>query len=134
MVAFDFISRIRQAGFSVELVNGNLAISPASNLNDNQRQWIRLHKPELVSALRSPGIVLESGQPGNDIESANDDSQLSVPGANFGGLRTVIRFQLKNGQGGGSLLGEPGKTEAELRDMLVEKYGVRLETLNGAAP
>lgn len=133
MDAFNFISRIRHAGFRVELVNGNLAISPASNLNDHQRQWIRLHKPELVSALRSPGIVLESGQPGNDIESANDGSQLTVPGANLGSLRTVIRFQLKNGQGG-SLLGEPGKTEAELRDMLVEKYGARLETLNGAAP
>ena len=132
MVAFDFISRIRQAGFSVELVNGNLAISPASNLNDNQRQWIRLHKPELVSALRSPGIVLESGQPGNDIESANDGSQLTVPGANLGSLRTVIRFQLKNGQGD-SLLGEPSKTEAELREILLEKYGDRLATIDGMA-
>jgi hypothetical protein len=151
MDAFDFLARIRQAGFRVELLNGNLAISPASNLNDHQRQWIRLHKPELVSALRLPGMVLEASQAGNDIESANDnnrvaihvtDSRLSrdqrvscdmtVPRANLDSMRAVMRFQLKDGQGGGSLLGEPGLSGAELREMLLSKYGDRLATIDGA--
>lgn len=78
MDAFDFISRIRQAGFTIGLMDGNLAISPASSLSDGQRQWIRDHKPELVSALRSPGAEIDSGQGGHDIAPANDQP-LTLP-------------------------------------------------------
>ena len=45
-------------------------------------------------------------------------------------VRSSVRFRLKDGQGG-SLLGEPGRTEAELRAMLVERYGDRLASMNG---
>ena len=72
MDPLTFISRIRHAGFTIGLMDGNLAISPASNLNDEQRQWIRDHKPELVSALKSPGSEIDSGQGGHDVEPAND--------------------------------------------------------------
>ena len=138
-----------QAGFTIGLMDGNLAISPASNLNDQQRQWIRAHKDELVSALRSPGALLDAGQSGNDIEPANDRAlihvpklvlatgqrascDMTVPRANLDKLRAVLKFTLKDGCGGGSLLGEPGKTEGELRGILVEKYGQRLASIDGA--
>lgn len=151
MDAIDFIVRIRLAGFSIELVNGNLAISPASNLNDHQRQWIRVHKPELVSALRLSAMVLEASQAGNDIESANDNNRVTIPitesrlcsgqpmscdmtvQANLNRPRAAIKYRLKDDGGGGSLLGELGKTEAELREILVEKYGGQLATINGAS-
>jgi hypothetical protein len=42
-----------------------------------------------------------------------------------------VRFRLKDGQGG-SLLGEPGRTGAELRAMLVDRYGDRLASVDGA--
>lgn len=48
--------------------------------------------------------------------------------------RASVRFRLKGDGGGGSVLGEPGTTEGELREILVEKYRDRLETINGAAP
>ena len=72
MDPFTFISPIREAGFTIGLMDGNLAISPASNLNDEQRQWIKANKPELVSALKSPGSEIDSGQGGHDVEPAND--------------------------------------------------------------
>jgi len=78
MDAFTFMSRIRQAGFTIGLMDGNLAISPASSLNDDQRQWIRDHKPELVSALRSPVAEMDSGQGGHDIGVANEQ-RLTLP-------------------------------------------------------
>jgi len=48
--------------------------------------------------------------------------------------RASVRFKLRNSGGGGSLLGEVGKSEAELREILVEKYSDRLESINGVAP
>jgi hypothetical protein len=149
MDAFDFITRIRQAGFTIELTDGNLAISPASELTDERRDWIRSHKPELVAALRSPGTILEADQAGNDLPPANDlvvvhvpeltlstgqriSCDMTVPRANLERLRAVVRFTLKDNGGGGSLLGSPGKTEAELRKILREKYGDRLATIDGA--
>jgi hypothetical protein len=151
MDAFTFISRIRQAGFTIELTDGNLAISPASELTDERRAWVRAHKPELVAALRESETILESGQASNDIEPGNDrvtvhvpeltlstgqriSCDMTVPVANLDKLRAVIKFTLKDGGGGGSVLGSPGTTEAELREILREKYGARLATINGAAP
>ncbi len=71
MDAFDFIQRIEGAGFTVAIARGNLAISPASNLNDRQREFIRSQKAELLSALRSSETSLDADG-GNDLKPAND--------------------------------------------------------------
>ena len=71
MDACEFIQRIEGAGFTVAITRGNLAISPASNLNDSQRDFIRSHKAELLSALRSSETSLDD-EGGNDLKPAND--------------------------------------------------------------
>lgn len=204
MDAFTFISRIRQAGFTIALTDGNLAISPASSLTDERRAWIRAHKDELVAALQAPASILNADG-GHDLAAANcplparlaiaaervcrevhgdsDDQVMQMlddlahcptddwdsltehfegqlppppePGRERITLQTdayrfdmdvpvalvpafvaraSVRFRLRDGQGGGSLLGEFGKSEAELREILTEKYRDRLESINGEAP
>ena len=71
MDAFDFIRRIECAGFAVALTRGSLAVSPASGLNDKQREFIRSHRDELVAALRSSETLTDS-EGGHDLEPAND--------------------------------------------------------------
>ena len=132
MDAYNFIIRMRQEGFSVREVNGQLGISPASRLDDEQRQWISAHKAAILTALRSAGTMLESGQAGHDLEPANDRvlihvpeltlssgqriaCDMTVPRSQLEPLRAVIRFTPKDDGGGGSLLGSPGRTESELR-------------------
>ena len=51
MDAFQFIERIKAAGFTLEAEESGIAISPASKLTDTQRQFIRSHKPAIVAAL-----------------------------------------------------------------------------------
>ena len=147
MDALDFIQRIEGAGFTVALTDGNLAISPASDLNDKQREFIRSHKDDLVAALRSSETLLDS-EGGNDLEPANDRTtihvpdftlqtgkrtsfDLDVPKANIPALRHSLRFELKDGQGGGAILGKPGASIDELCGVLGRKYGDRLESING---
>jgi hypothetical protein len=198
MDAFDFITRIESAGFTLDLADGNLAISPASQLTDSQRQWIRDHRDELVAALRSSESLLdaEGGHdllPGNDpdclppslaeaatrvcrdhgdddkaVEAMLDDLRdqpgdwdaitghfegqlpalpepgmervrmqaagfefdLDLPAEHAPGIRKSVRFMLRDGQGGGSVLGKPGQSEAELREILQQKYADRLASIN----
>jgi glutamate dehydrogenase/leucine dehydrogenase len=59
---------------------------------------------------------------------------MSAPRANLDRLRAVLKFTLKDGGGGGSLLGSPRTSEEELREILREKYSDRLESINGTAP
>ena len=145
----EIIDRIRAAGFTIEAEGDQLMVDPFSELSDAQFGWLKANKPDILAALRAPGAILDAGQSGNDLPPANDRvvvhvpeltlstgqkilCDLSVPRANLERLRAVVRFQLKDGQGGGSLLGSPGKSEAELREILVEKYGARLATIDGA--
>ena len=73
MDAIDFIKRIEGSGFTVALSNGNLAISPAADLNDRQRDFIRSNKDEMVSALRSSRYCVEVVEV-KDVEAANNHS------------------------------------------------------------
>lgn len=206
MDAHDFISRIRAAGFTIALVDGSLAISPASNLNAERRSWIRTHKAALAEALRQPGRLLDADgghdfAPANDASSGQDHDQhlpprlvsaatrvcrsihgddddgvqamlddlvvhppeswnalaehfegqlppppepgyeripmeaagyafeVDVPEQQAPAARASLRFRLHNGDGG-SLLGAPGTTAEELREVLVAKYAGRLESIN----
>jgi len=148
MGAIDFIQRIEGAGFVVALTDGNLAISPASGLNDIQRDFIRSHRDELVDALRSSETLLDD-EGGNDLAPANDrvlihvpeyqaqsgkrvSFDLDVPIIHLPALRQSLRFELKDDHGGGSILGAPGQSDGELRDRLAQKYGPRLATIDGA--
>ncbi|MCW8966702.1 MAG: hypothetical protein OQK82_08480 [Candidatus Pacearchaeota archaeon] len=44
-------SRLIEAGFSLKSEGGNLLVEPASRLTDEQRAFIREHKPQLVAEL-----------------------------------------------------------------------------------
>jgi hypothetical protein len=53
MVATSFVSRIQKAGFHLALHGDALEVSPASSLTDEQRRFIRTHKPALVAELKA---------------------------------------------------------------------------------
>lgn len=143
------IQKLRQAGFSIEADGDAIAIDPFDELTDAQVDWLKSHKPDILTALRSEGTILDAGQGGNDIEPANDrvlihvpeltlstgqrvSCDMTVPRANLEKLRAVVRFRLKDDQGGGSVLGEPGTPREELVADLQTRYGSRLATIDGA--
>lgn len=64
------------------------------------------------------------------MQAAGFEFDLDLPAEHVHQVRRSVRYLLRDGQGGGSLLGEPGKAEAELVEILLRKYGNRLLTLN----
>lgn len=58
--AMRALSRMTQAGFTLALEGNALVVSPADRLNEQQRAFIRTHKPALVQLLVDAGIVAES--------------------------------------------------------------------------
>ena len=52
------LQKIREAGFNIALNGDALAISPASALTQNQREFLKQHKTEILGELRAevPGI------------------------------------------------------------------------------
>ncbi len=76
MDAATFIHRIRESGFTLTEVDGNLAVSPAARLEPGQRRYIVDHKADLVAALRASESLLPAGPAGNDIEPANHRHQV----------------------------------------------------------
>ena len=148
MNAHAYIQKVRAAGFTLATEGDRLLVSPIENLTADQRQSLSDHKPEIIAALRSSESILDADG-GHDLAPANDRTtvhvpeyetasgnryafDMSVPKANLPALkRTSLQFSLVDDQGGGSLLGSPGRTEEELRDVLGRKYGDRLESING---
>jgi hypothetical protein len=45
------LNKIRQAGFSLSVVDGKLLVTPAKNLTDQQREFIKQHKAEIIDDL-----------------------------------------------------------------------------------
>lgn len=149
MTAAGVIAKLRNAGFVIGVEGDSIAIEPIDELTDRQLAWLREHKTEILDELRAArasNTTLDAGQAGNDLEAANDrvivpvpeftmasgkrvSFELDVPVANLPLLRKALRFQLRNGQGG-SLLGSPGTTEEELREILISKYGSRLSAVD----
>ena len=78
----------------------------------------------------------EPGRKRITVQAAGSQSNMAILTNNVAAFkaRASVRFTLKDNDGGGSLLGEPGKTEDELREILREKYSDRLESINGTAP
>jgi hypothetical protein len=144
----DTIQRIEAAGFHLVADGDDIVVTPAGLMTDLQKDWIRQRKTGILAALRASESLLDAGG-GDDLPPANDPRitvhvpeftlstgqrvsfDLDVPTANVPTLRQSLRFELKDGQGGGSILGQPGGTEEHLRDVLVRKYRGRLATING---
>ena len=136
------LQKIEKAGFTLAVDGPDLVINPPGKLSQVQRQYIKDHKAEIMSAL------LEASPSGNDHPPANDERALihvpdfaatdgrrysfdmTVPKANLERLRQVVKFKLIDNQGGGSILGAPGTGREELAGMLVQKYGERLESID----
>lgn len=51
MAAVRALNQMRRAGFVLELDGPALVVSPSDRLNDEQRDYIRAHKPALVNLL-----------------------------------------------------------------------------------
>ena len=193
------LQKIHDAGFRLAIKGESLMVDPGDQLTDQQRTFIRDHKAEILSALRSSESLIDSEggndlAPGNDadvlparlidaasrvcreIHGDNDDQvqvmlddlrdqpddwaalhahfegqlpappepgfdrvrtqaagfefDLDLPAEHAPSIRRSVRFELRDEQGGGYLLGQPGQSEAELRETLWRKYGNRLATIN----
>lgn len=51
MAAVRALNRMKQAGFTLELENDRLMVEPLSRLSEEQRRFIRIHKPAMVALL-----------------------------------------------------------------------------------
>ena len=149
MDALPFIRKVQAAGFTLAIDGGRLLVSPIENITAAQRKSLADYKPEIMAALRSSKTLLND-EGGNDLAPANDrvsihvpeyraksgkrySFDLDVPKVNIPALRQSLRFQLKDDQGGGAIIGKPGASEDEVRDVLLMKYAGRLESINGEA-
>ena len=54
------LKRMRAAGFTLELDGPALAVSPADRLTEEQRRFIRAHKPALVALLQDAAVLHEA--------------------------------------------------------------------------
>jgi hypothetical protein len=59
------LSTIKKAGFDVTLVAGFIEISPASSLSATQRDYLKIHKAEIITEL-------QERQSGNDLIKCRD--------------------------------------------------------------
>lgn len=74
MSTSEAIERMHVAGFLLAANGESLSVSPAENLSDRQRQWLRAHKAEILDelrAMRSADAVLDADG-GHDLAPAND--------------------------------------------------------------
>jgi hypothetical protein len=55
------LSKIESAGFNVSLIGGCLAISPASNLTQTQKEFLKSHKAEIIHELKA-ATLSETGR------------------------------------------------------------------------
>jgi hypothetical protein len=52
------LSKIRNAGFDVALDGDSFKVTPASSLTTTQREFLKSHKAEIITALKNAVIVL----------------------------------------------------------------------------
>jgi hypothetical protein len=71
MDAQDFIPRIEAAGFTLEADGADIVVRPFSRLTDSQRQFIKVHKPELLAILTGKVPPAPSHNPLNDAQLAD---------------------------------------------------------------
>ncbi|MDD5461838.1 MAG: hypothetical protein PHG00_09425 [Methylococcales bacterium] len=53
------LAEIRNSGFSLALANGSLEVKPASALTQQQRQFLKTHKAEIIEELTSENNPVE---------------------------------------------------------------------------
>lgn len=64
MDAAAFITQLRGDGITLTVTDSTLAVTPASRLTPEHRDFIKQHKAEILA-------LLDAGQPGNDIGPTN---------------------------------------------------------------
>ncbi|MDP3389077.1 MAG: hypothetical protein Q8Q40_13865 [Methylococcaceae bacterium] len=92
------LSKIRAAGFGVSLVDGFIEIDPASKLTSSQREFLKLHKAEIVEELQADDLgALPQVKPAETDTAANDPTKMIV--ASCG---QCIQFKSFNDHGRGA--------------------------------
>lgn len=84
------IQAIRDAGFKIEAEGDYIAIEPFDLLTDEQVDWLKAHKPDILEELRSPGAILDANQPGDDIEPANNPKPITVEAWTPAGILMLV--------------------------------------------
>lgn len=103
----NMIQKIHINGFDLHVENDNLRVNSASPLNDEQRQYFKQHKIEILQYLAR-------------LEAANQFK------------RYAYRFTLKNNAGGGTYITDcpPNEAEQELIDMFIGREIQSMDLLN----
>lgn len=96
------------------------------DLRDQPDDWDALEE-HFEAQLPAPP---EPGMERVRTQAAGYEFDVDVPAEHAPGIRKSVRFMLRDGQGGGSVLGKPGQSEAELREILQQKYADRLASIN----
>lgn len=90
MSVHSAIEKIRQAGFSIEAEGDCIAIEPFDELSDDQLDWLRSNKSEILNCLRQFDVQLEPDQAGSDIQPANDPPEIIVECWTPSGIRRLV--------------------------------------------
>ena len=90
MSVHSVIAKIRQAGFSIEAEGDCIAIEPFDGLSDDQLDWLRSNKSEILNCLRQKDFELEPDQSGSDLHPANDQPEIIVECWTPSGIRRLV--------------------------------------------
>ncbi|MEQ1560404.1 MAG: hypothetical protein ABL933_15895 [Methyloglobulus sp.] len=69
------LAKIKAAGFDVALVDGYLEISPADELTDSQRTYLKSHKTEIIAEL----VAEAANDPGQTVTTALGVDEYAYP-------------------------------------------------------
>ena len=84
------VQMIRNAGFQMEVEGDSIAIEPFDELSDDQLEWLRSNKAEILNCLRQSDVQLEPEQSGSDLTPANDPTSLLVECWTPSGIRRLV--------------------------------------------
>ena len=102
MSANDLLLHLKSAGFQLHVINDRLSVAPASELSDDDRDAIRMHRDGLVAMLREPDsrvVCITCRHARGERCAAHPRSGL--PAGYIGGITTLLQnCQAWAGRGG----------------------------------
>ncbi len=112
----DALHKIRAAGFDVSLINDNgLAVTNASKLSGQQRDFIKTHKAEIIAELAAAKILQDIKQ-----RTRKDAEQAATSSIRVYCYRTTEKPNSE------LVAIMPGQSLEEARESLVLRFGARL--------
>lgn len=72
----EALNLIRNAGFSISLIDDGFEVEPASALNQNQRAFLKFHRSEIIESLKKEALLVTVWTPaGNPMRVQASDAE-----------------------------------------------------------